>query len=117
MNELTHYITMTETTFQKDVVESRVPVLVEFGADWCGGCHILIPVLQDLIKRFANHLKIVHIDYEANPAVSQKYNIHKIPTLMLFKEGTVVEQITGAVPKNVLIDKLQPFLSLNEVEV
>lgn len=113
MNELTHYITMTEAAFQKAVIESSVPVLVEFGADWCGGCHMLFPALQELKARVNGHVTIIHIDYEANLAVSQKYNIHKIPTVLLFKNGTIIEQITGAVPRTVLIDKIQPLVSVN----
>lgn len=111
MNEFTRYIALTDSAFLKDVLESPTPVLVEFGADWCGGCHILAPAIRELLRLYENAVKVIQIDFEANRSVTEKYGVHKIPTLMLFKDGSVVEHIVGAVPKNELLEKLGAFLT------
>lgn len=111
MNEFTRYIALTELSFQKDVLESSTPVLVEFGADWCGGCHILAPAIRELLRVYEKAIKVVQIDFEANSSVTEKYGVHKIPTLLLFKDGSVVEHIVGAVPKKELLEKLRMFIT------
>jgi thioredoxin 1 len=111
MNEFTRYIALTDSAFQKDVLESSTPVLVEFGADWCGGCHILAPAIRELLRLYENAVKVIQIDFEANRSVTEKYGVHKIPTLMLFKDGSMVEHIVGAVPKKELLEKLGTYLS------
>jgi thioredoxin 1 len=111
MNEFTRYIALTDLSFQKDVLQSSTPVLVEFGADWCGGCHILAPAIRELLRVYENAVKVIQIDFEANGSVTEKYGVHKIPTLLLFKDGSVVEHIVGAVPKKELLEKLGGFIS------
>jgi thioredoxin 1 len=102
--------TLTDTNFQKEVLESPEPVLVEFGADWCGACHMLAPILEQLHKEFDGRIKIAWLDIEACGRVAAVYGIQDIPTLAFFKDGQVVDQIVGVVPRQVIAAKLRALI-------
>lgn len=101
---------LTEANFQKEVLENREPVLVEFGADWCGACHLLAPILKQLHKEFNGQIKIARLDIDVCSRVAATYGIQDIPTLALFKNGRVVDQIIGVVPRPVLANKLRALV-------
>jgi len=94
---------LTETDFQKEVLENREPVVVEFGAQWCGTCHINGPVLE----KFRKEIKIFKVDVDNNENLARAYGIQNIPTLLFFKNGKVADHIIGAVPKKVLAAKIE----------
>jgi thioredoxin 1 len=102
---------VTDKSFDVEVLKSNVPVLVDFWATWCGPCKTIAPVVEEIANDYAGKLKVVKVDVDSNPEISMKFNIRSIPTLMVFKGGTVVEQLIGALPKRSLVDKLLPHLN------
>lgn len=85
-------------------INSEHPVLVDFWAPWCGPCRMIAPIVEELSKEYEGKLKVVKLNTDDNPDTATKYHISGIPTLLLFKEGSVVEQVVGAVPKARLQD-------------
>ena len=99
-----------DTNFQNEVLNSSVPVLVDFWAVWCGPCKMIAPIVEEVASEYNGKLKVTQMDVDANPRTAMQYGIRSIPTLMVFKGGQVVEQIVGAVPKRHLVDKVVPHL-------
>ncbi|MDD5281979.1 MAG: thioredoxin [Candidatus Omnitrophica bacterium] len=89
----------TDANFKKEVLESAQPTLVDFWASWCGPCKMIAPHIDELAKEYAGKMKIGKIDVDANPKVATEYGIMSIPTIVFFKNGKVLNQITGAVSK------------------
>ena len=108
----TAYITLTDMNFQKEVVESQLPVLVEFGADWCGTCHILAPIIEELMAEYEGKFAVGHLDVDQNKVITRQYGIRELPTLLFLKEGQVVGHIIGVVPKSVLSEKFLRVLEM-----
>jgi thioredoxin 1 len=96
---------VTEQTFENEVLGSEQPVLVDFWAEWCGPCHAIAPVL-DQIAAERDELKVVKLNIDEQPAVAQRYGVMSIPTLILFKEGEPVAAAVGAMPKSMLEQRL-----------
>ena len=103
-------ITITDASFQKDVLESGTPVLVDFWATWCGPCKMIAPVLEEIATEQAGKLTIAKLDVDQNAASAQKYSVMSIPTLILFKNGQPAERLVGYMSKEQLLAKLQPAL-------
>jgi thioredoxin 1 len=106
-------VEITDANFQKEVLESPVPVLVDFWAVWCGPCKMIAPVVEEIANEYDGKLRVGKVDVDNNPEVPLRYGIRSIPTLMIFKGGNVVEQIIGAVPKRNLLDKLMPHVGVS----
>jgi thioredoxin 1 len=92
----------TDTNFEQEVISSDHPVLVDFWAPWCGPCRMIAPMVEELAKENTGSFKIGKINIDDNPNVAQNYGVSAIPTLMIFKNGEVVERFVGVRPKNQL---------------
>ena len=101
---------VSDNNFQAEVVESTEPVLVDFWAPWCGPCRIVQPHLEELAGE-RDDLRVVKINVDDNPQTAATYQVMSIPTLLLFKNGQVAHQIVGALPKNRLLQELEPALA------
>lgn len=100
----------TDANFETEVLKSDLPVLVDFWAVWCGPCKMIAPVVEEIAGEYAGKLKVAKVDVDENPMSGQKYGVRSIPTLLLFKQGKVVETIIGAMPKPKLLDRIKPHL-------
>mgnify|MGYP000592447209 CR=1 FL=1 len=103
-------IELTDATFDETVNSSDVPVLVDFWAPWCGPCKAIGPVVEELANEYAGKAVIAKMNVDDNPATPGKFSVRAIPTLILFKNGEVVDQVTGAVGKTQLIAMLDKAL-------
>ncbi len=101
---------VTDNNFEAEVLKAELPTLVDFWAPWCGPCRAMGPVIDELAAEFSGKVKIVKMNVDENPAAPGKYGIRAIPTLILFKGGDVVDQVTGAVSKSSIKDMLQKAL-------
>jgi thioredoxin 1 len=101
---------VTDTNFQAEVVEATEAVLVDFWAPWCGPCRIVAPHLEELDAERSD-MRVVKLNVDDNPETAARYNVMSIPTLLLFKNGAVAHQIVGALPKNRLVQELEPALA------
>jgi thioredoxin 1 len=105
-------IELNDDTFDKEVLqENGVPVLVDFWAPWCGPCRIISPIVEDLAAQHEGKLKVAKMNVDDNPKTPSTYGIRGIPTLIMFKEGQVVDQIVGAVPKAQIEEAVQKVLA------
>lgn len=105
-------IELNDDTFDKEVLQEKgLPVLVDFWAPWCGPCRIVSPIVEDLAAQNTGKLKVAKMNVDDNPKTPSTYGIRGIPTLILFKEGQVVDQIVGAVPKAQIEEVIQKVLS------
>jgi len=90
---------VNDLNFASEVLQSNIPVLVDFWATWCGPCRAISPIIEELAKEFSGRVKITKLNVDENPATPGQYGVRGIPTLILFKEGKVLDQIVGSVPK------------------
>lgn len=104
-------IEITDNNFETEVLKSKSPVLIDFWAVWCGPCKIIAPVVEEIANEYEGKLKVGKIDVDNNPQTSVKYGIRSIPTLLLFKDGVVVDTIIGAIPKSQIVQRLQTVLN------
>ena len=104
-------IAVTDSTFRDEVINSDIPVLVDFWAAWCGPCRMIAPMVEDLAREFEGRAKVAKLDVDHNPQVSMQFGIRSIPTLLFFKDGHVVDQLIGASSKKSLADRLEALVS------
>ncbi len=101
-----HLINITDTTFREEVLESELPVLVDFWAPWCGPCRRVAPIVEELAEEYAGRVKVVKLNTDENFEIASTYGIQSIPTLAVFRGGKAVDGVLGAVPKSVLKELL-----------
>ena len=102
---------ITDDTFETAVMEVGKPVLVDFWAEWCGPCKMIAPILDEIAEERADELMILKLDVDENPQSAIQFGVMGIPTLILFKDGEIVERITGYLPKDRFLAKLEPHLN------
>jgi len=98
---------ITDGNFQKEVLESDLPVLVDLWADWCGPCRMVAPIVRKLAEEYAGRLRVGKLDVEANPMTPAQYGVFSIPTLLLFKEGSEVDRLAGARPREQFVSMIE----------
>jgi thioredoxin 1 len=101
---------VSDGNFDSEVLQSSQPVLVDFWASWCGPCKAIAPVIDALAEQYAGQVRIAELNVDENPATPGKYGVRGIPTLILFKDGQIVDQLVGAVPRQQLENLLQKVL-------
>ena len=104
-------VAVTDATFDEEVKNSDVPVVVDFWAEWCGPCKMIAPALEELAGEFDGKVKIAKINIDENPDIAAQYGVRSIPTLYMFKGGEVVDQMVGAAPKGKLSDWMKNTVS------
>lgn len=107
----TDLVILQDSTFEKEVLKSDIPVLVDFWAVWCGPCKAIAPAVEDLAKQYRGKVKVAKMDVDEHQQVPQQYGIRSIPTLLLFKGGRVVDTIVGAVPRSKLEESLKKAIA------
>jgi len=100
----------TDGNFDPEILKSDIPTMVDFWAPWCGPCHVIAPVVEELAKEYAGKVKMARMNVDENPATPSRYGIRGIPTLILFKNGQVFDQIVGAVPKSKVEEMIKKAL-------
>lgn len=103
-------IVVTDDTFEAEVLKAETPVLVDFWADWCGPCKMIAPVVEELADAYDGKMKFAKVDVDEQQKYAGQFGIRSIPTLLVFKDGKVVDQIIGAVPKGVLEGKVKEHI-------
>ncbi len=103
-------IVVTDSNFDEIVMNSGKPAMVDFWAEWCGPCKMMLPIVEELSKEYEDKLTIAKVDVDNNQAVAGKFGIRNIPTILFIKDGKVVDKQVGAAPKNVLVDKINKIL-------
>ncbi len=103
-------LTLNDSSFDSDVLRSAVPVLVDFWAEWCGPCRMMEPTINSIAAEYAGKIKVGKLNVDDNGGTAMRYGIRGIPTLLLFKDGRVVEQRVGAVGKSEVLKMLEPHL-------
>ncbi len=105
------FIILTEENFEREVLKSEQPVLVDFWADWCALCHQIAPAIEELAHEFDGSATIAKLNVDEEPELARRYGIRSIPSLLFFRSGEVVDRIAGVQPKRVLSEKLAELVS------
>jgi thioredoxin 1 len=100
-------ININEASFEKAVIKSPIPVLVDFWADWCGPCKMIAPVLQQIARESGDRFRVAKVNIDDDPALMQRFNIRGVPALLFFQNGELRDQIVGVAPKKQIVDKLE----------
>lgn len=105
------YANVTDETFDTEVLKSSQPVLVDFWATWCGPCRMIAPVVEEIAAEYEGRVKVAKVDVDANQGAASSFNVQSIPTLLIFKNGQVVDSIVGAVSKRTITERLNRHLA------
>ncbi|MBA2436443.1 MAG: thioredoxin [Chthoniobacterales bacterium] len=99
-------ININEASFEKAVLQSPVPTLVDFWAEWCGPCKMIAPVLDEIARESEGRFRVTKVNIDHDPGLMQRFGVRAVPTLLFFKDGEVKDQLVGGAPKKAIVDKL-----------
>lgn len=102
---------LTDANFDQEVLKSNIPVLVDFWAAWCGPCRMVGPIIEELSEDYQGKVKMTKLDVDANPQKSAQFGIRSIPTMMIFKDGQIVDTLIGAMPKPAIAARLDAAIN------
>ena len=102
---------VSDQNFEAEVIKSDTPVLVDFWAAWCGPCRMVAPVLEEIATEQGEKVKIAKLDVDANPITAGRFGVRSVPTMILFKNGREVQRVVGYMPKEKLLQQIQPHLT------
>lgn len=103
-------ISVNDSNFEEIVLKAEIPVLVDFWAEWCGPCNMMLPIVEEVSEEYKGRLLVCKLDVDSSPNISGRYGIRNIPTMLLLKNGEVVDKMVGAAPKSSLLDKIETVL-------
>ena len=103
-------IEVNDTNFKQEVLESELPCLVDFWAQWCMPCHMVAPIVENIAKKYEDKLKVCKLNVDDAQGTSSEYGIMSIPTLAIFKDGKAVDKIIGVVPEAELVSRIEPYV-------
>jgi thioredoxin 1 len=109
--EATHPAAVTDATFQQEVEQHKGLVIVDFWATWCGPCHMVAPIMEQLATEHSGKVKVLKVDVDANQRTAMRFNVRSIPSILFFKNGQHVDTVIGAVPKATLEGKIKQHLA------
>ncbi|GAB4364006.1 MAG: thioredoxin [Calditrichia bacterium] len=109
-------ITLTDQNFEKEVLQSSIPVLVDFWAPWCAPCRIIAPVIEEIANEFSGVVKVGKLNTDENQLTAMEYRIMGIPTLGIFLNGKMVDQVVGAVPKQHITARLKYYMQGSSIQ-
>ena len=104
-------ININEASFEKAVLQSPIPVLVDFWAEWCGPCKMIAPLLNEIARKTEGKFRIAKVNIDDDPALMQRFNIRAVPTLLFFNGGVLRDQLVGGAPKKTILEKLTNLTS------
>ncbi|MCP4725716.1 MAG: thioredoxin [bacterium] len=108
---MSNAVEITDATFEEEVLNSEIPVMIDFWAEWCAPCKMIAPAIDEIAKEYEGKIKVGKVDVDNNPTISMKYQIRSIPSLLVFKDGNVATQLVGAVPKPQIKNMIEGILS------
>ncbi len=103
-------ISVNDSNFEETVLQAGLPVLVDFWAEWCGPCKMMLPIVEEVSKEYEGKLIVAKVDVDSSPATAARFGIRNIPTILFFKNGEVVDKQVGAAPKTSLVEKIKAVL-------
>jgi len=104
-------ITLSESNWEEEVIKSDIPVMIDFWAAWCAPCLMVSPAIEEISNEYGEKIKVGKLNVDENPSIAGRYRIMGIPTVLFFKNGNLVDQVVGAVPKRVFEDKVKEILN------
>ncbi|RLE10392.1 thioredoxin [Candidatus Aerophobetes bacterium] len=104
-------ITLNESNWEEEVIKSDIPVMVDFWAEWCMPCRMVSPIVEKISNEYEERIKVGKLNVDENPSIATRYRIMAIPAVLFFKNGDLVDQVVGAVPKRVLEEKVKKVLN------
>jgi thioredoxin len=105
-------ININEASFEKAVLQSPIPVLVDFWAPWCGPCKMIAPLLDEIARESGDRLRVAKVNIDDDPALAQRFNVRAVPTLLFFHEGQLRDQLVGGAPKKTILEKLESLTTV-----
>ena len=104
-------IILSESNWEEEVIKSNIPVMIDFWAAWCAPCLIISPIVEEISNEYGDKIKVGKLNVDENPSIAGRYSIMGIPTILFFKDGNIVDQVVGAVPKRILEEKVKKILN------